>query len=153
MRVHFIGYYELDENLEERRHTYNGLTHPDDCARMDMEMGKQSPELLFECCEEVTVLSVGPVREDTIYERARDLLGKQVNVLLGFGTRLLFDDDDGSGFPNEEFDCNRPVIARGKLLGFGADGTFELLQDDGMVHWCWPMLEIEEFPEGQSDRG
>jgi hypothetical protein len=49
------------------------------------------------------------------------LLGKQVRVKL---------------------DTN--VVAEGKLLGFGDEGTFELLGDDGFVHYCWPMLDIEE---------
>ena len=148
MRVHFIGYYELDENLEARKHAYEGVTHPQDCARIDFEQGREMPYVLFEACDDSDVLSVEPVLENTIYERARELLGKVVNVRLGYETRPL--PDDGTGFPNEEFDQSRPVIARGRLLGFGADGAFELLEDDGMVHWCWPMLEINEFPEGQT---
>jgi hypothetical protein len=35
------------------------------------------------------------------------------------------------------------VIVTGKLLGFGDGGTFEIEEDDGFVHHCWPMLEVE----------
>ena len=35
------------------------------------------------------------------------------------------------------------VIAEGKLLGFGQGGNFEIEEDDGFVHYCWPMLDIE----------
>lgn len=36
------------------------------------------------------------------------------------------------------------VLVIGQLLGFGQGGDFEILEDDGFVHYCWPMLEIEE---------
>lgn len=55
---------------------------------------------------------------------ARALLGKQVRVTL-------------SRPPN------RITIAEGQLLGFSDGGDFEILQDDGFVHYCWPMLDIE----------
>lgn len=35
------------------------------------------------------------------------------------------------------------TIAAGKLLGFGQGGDFEILEEDGSVHYCWPMLDIE----------
>jgi hypothetical protein len=35
------------------------------------------------------------------------------------------------------------VIVTGQLLGFGDGGDFEILCEDGMVHYCWPMLSIE----------
>jgi hypothetical protein len=34
------------------------------------------------------------------------------------------------------------VVAKGQLLGFGDGGDVEILQDDGLVHHCWPMLEM-----------
>jgi len=37
------------------------------------------------------------------------------------------------------------VIARGRLLRFGDDGEFVLQDDEGFVHYAWPMLNIEEF--------
>jgi biotin-(acetyl-CoA carboxylase) ligase len=55
------------------------------------------------------------------WERARALLGKQVRVKLGDNT-----------------------IAYGRLLGFGEDGEFEIEEPDGVVHYCWPLLDIEE---------
>lgn len=58
------------------------------------------------------------------------LLGKHVNVTL-----------------NKE----EGIVARGVLLGFGTDGTIELYDtSDGSIHYCWPLLEIAEYPEGQS---
>lgn len=56
----------------------------------------------------------------------RQYLGKQVEVLLAI-------DGDGS-----------KVVARGQLLGFGEGGDFEILEDDGFVHYCWPALEMRE---------
>lgn len=37
-----------------------------------------------------------------------------------------------------------PVITRGKLLGFSDGGEFEILEEDGFVHYCWPMLHVQE---------
>jgi hypothetical protein len=41
------------------------------------------------------------------------------------------------------------VIVTGVLLGFGDDGTFEIGQD-GFVHYCWPLLDIEEVADGST---
>lgn len=60
---------------------------------------------------------------------ARSLLGQQVRVVLGYGR---CNDEHGI-----------PVITQGKLLGFGQGGDFEILEDDGFVHYCWPALKIE----------
>ena len=54
----------------------------------------------------------------------RQLLGKEVRVKLADN-----------------------VIATGKLVGFGDGGDFEILDEMGFVHYCWPMLDIEEFPD------
>jgi hypothetical protein len=62
----------------------------------------------------------------------RALLGKRVRVTLN----------------HEE-----KVITEGQLLGFGEGGDFEILEDDGFVHYCWPMLSIEEVPEPVIDMG
>jgi len=53
----------------------------------------------------------------------RTLLGRQVEVHLG--------DEDGER-----------IVIRGQLLGFGQGGDFEILCDDGMIHYCWPMLNV-----------
>lgn len=58
---------------------------------------------------------------------ARSLLGQQVRVVLGYET------------PGGEV----PVITEGQLLGFGQGGDVEILEDDGFVHYCWPMLKVE----------
>ncbi len=63
---------------------------------------------------------------------ARSLLGRQV--------RVEFPDDDGVLLLNEN-DVN--AVAEGQLLGFGDGGDVEILQDDGFIHYCWPMLKIE----------
>lgn len=39
------------------------------------------------------------------------------------------------------------VIVTGQLLGFGEGGDFEILEDDGFVHYCWPMLDVAEVRE------
>jgi hypothetical protein len=59
--------------------------------------------------------------------KARALLGKQVVVTLGPAT-----------------------IVEGRLLGFAEDGDFEVLGDDGVVHYCWPMLDIEDRLEAEA---
>jgi hypothetical protein len=44
-------------------------------------------------------------------------------------------EDGGSAFGSD--------IVTGVLLGFGEGGDFEILdEDDGTVHYCWPMLDI-----------
>lgn len=62
---------------------------------------------------------------------ARSLLGQQVRVVVSY--------EDSEG----DVDRGIPVITEGKLLGFGQGGDFEILEDDGFVHYCWPMLKIE----------
>lgn len=59
---------------------------------------------------------------DRVHENAR-LLGRQVEVTLN---------NDG------------PVVARGLFLGFGEDGEFEIQDAMGVVHYCWPMLNVRE---------
>lgn len=64
-------------------------------------------------------------RLDTIGVRARSLLGKQVRVTLSLEKAAV------------------ATITEGKLIGFGDGGDFEVLEDDGFVHYCWPMLNID----------
>lgn len=58
---------------------------------------------------------------DDLFARAKSLLGKRVKVQL----------------------WNKHVVVEGQFLGFGDGGDFEILEDDGLVHYCWPMLDIE----------
>ena len=58
----------------------------------------------------------------TTKDEAQQFLGKRVRITL---------DDDGA------------VIVTGQLLGLGEGGNFEILEDDGLVHYCWPLLKIE----------
>jgi hypothetical protein len=53
-------------------------------------------------------------------DSVRRYLGQQVEVYLG----------------------DEKLIIRGQLLGFGQGGDFEILCDDGMIHYCWPMLDV-----------
>jgi hypothetical protein len=55
--------------------------------------------------------------------QVRPLLGKRVRVRL---------DDNGA------------EIITGLLLGFGSCGDFEIRDDNGFPHYCWPMLSVEE---------
>lgn len=48
------------------------------------------------------------------------------------------------------------VVVTGILLGFGTSGEFEVIEADGDVHYCWPLLSIEEdrnepFPPGRRE--
>jgi hypothetical protein len=56
------------------------------------------------------------------------LLGQQVVVLLAR--------------KGDRQDITRNIVSEGQLLGFGDGGDVEVLEDDGFVHHCWPMLEI-----------
>jgi hypothetical protein len=55
----------------------------------------------------------------------RSLLGKKVCVTLN---------TDGIA----------KLVVEGQFLGFGQGGDFEILAEDGYVHYCWPLLNIEE---------
>lgn len=61
-------------------------------------------------------------------EEIRAMLGKRVTVTL----------TDASS--------DEKVITTGELLAFGQGGDFEILEDGGFIHYCWPMLEISEIP-------
>ena len=57
------------------------------------------------------------------------LLGKRVKVTLDHG-----------GYPDP---ATPAVITEGTFLGFSEGGELEVLEDDGFVHYCWPMLHVE----------
>jgi hypothetical protein len=61
-------------------------------------------------------------------QHQRSLLGKRVTVSLS---------ETGS------------VIVTGTLLGFGNGGDAEILEDDGLVHYCWPALRMEEADDSR----
>jgi hypothetical protein len=61
---------------------------------------------------------------------AHPLLGRRVEVTLHRGDAQQPD----------------PVVARGTLLRYSAMGECVLQEDDGDVHWCWPMLDIRPAP-------
>lgn len=65
----------------------------------------------------------------TEHNKRAAMLGHRVRVMLVQG-------DEGS---------DPRTITEGVLLGFGDGGDFEVLESDGMVHYCWPMLEIEQL--------
>lgn len=60
-------------------------------------------------------------------DKVKHYIGKRVRILL---------------------DEEKPVIT-GKLLGWGTGGTLEILEDDGDLHYCWPLLKIEEATDGR----
>ncbi len=99
-------------------------------ARKAHEAAQHTISLLQEMYGSHTVLipKSGP---DAPGDYARSLLGQQVRVVLGY--------EDSVG----DVDRGIPVITQGKLLGFGQGGDFEIMEDDGFVHYCWPMLKIE----------
>lgn len=57
----------------------------------------------------------------TSFTIARSLLGKPVRVKL-----------------------DERVITYGVLLSFAEDGEVVIEDETGVIHWCWPMLDIEE---------
>ena len=61
-------------------------------------------------------------------ETVKALLGERVRVTINDGKSEV-------GGP--------AVITTGQLIGFGQGGDFEILEDDGFIHYCWPMLDIE----------
>lgn len=62
-----------------------------------------------------------------IIEAARGLLGEQVQVGMG-----------------------GDVIAEGQLLEVGEDGGYVIADDNGVKHYCWPMLSIESVESAKS---
>lgn len=63
------------------------------------------------------------------HDKVVAMLGKQVRVTLNRG-----------GYPDPDAPSK---ISTGQLLGFGQGGDVEIMEDDGFVHYCWPMLDIE----------
>jgi hypothetical protein len=47
-----------------------------------------------------------------------------------------------------EVKLDAEVLVRGIFLGFGEGGDAEILEDDGFVHYCWPMLAVVEITAG-----
>lgn len=74
--------------------------------------------------QELMILLEHLMRTNEGIRPAHKLLGKQVTVILNH--------DDPK------------AVSRGQLLGFGEGGNIEILEDDGFIHYCWPMLEIRE---------
>lgn len=72
---------------------------------------------------------------DITYDDVRVLLGQRVKVTLSYPEM------------DEQRENLAPVISVGTLIGFGQGGDFEILEDDGFVHYCWPLLDIK--PEGK----
>lgn len=64
--------------------------------------------------------------DDMTYDDVRALLGQRVKAFL------TYENEQGTA-----------EIAVGTLIGFGQGGDFEILEDDGFVHYCWPLLDIE----------
>lgn len=58
------------------------------------------------------------------WNEARGLLGQQVRIMLDF-------EDENA-------------VAEGRLLSICEDGSFVVLDDMGMKHYCWPLLKVVE---------
>ena len=69
----------------------------------------------------------------TNHDETVALLGKRVRVTLSHG-----------GWPDPDSPAH---ISEGKFLSFGQGGDVVIMEDDMFVHYCWPMLDIEEVPE------
>src|SRR5438445_187077 len=97
----------------------------------------------------------------------RTFLGKRVRVILDNGDNLGVCDNDSKLHPKwqEWQQCSdlcknwvskedkRPVIVTGQLLAFGDGGDFEILEDDGFVRYCWPLLDMEEVEDEPISEG
>lgn len=59
-------------------------------------------------------------------DRLIPLLGKEVVATLGIDSK------------------GKPEISRGKFLGFSDGGEFQILENDGFVKHCWPLLDVSE---------
>lgn len=64
---------------------------------------------------------------DEEWNVARGLLGEQV--------RIVIDYDDVN------------AVAEGKLLALCEDGSFVVLDDMGMKHYCWPLLKVARMKD------
>lgn len=111
----------------------------ENAVRQVYEAAQETVSLLQEMYGSHTVLI--PKSRTGPGDYARSLLGQQVRVVLDrTDDNPWIPDTDilpGSGPPHED------VIVEGVLLGFGDGGNFEILEDDGLVYHCWPMLTIE----------
>lgn len=83
----------------------------------------------FDQYRELMILLEHLMRTNEGTRPEHQLLGKQVTVILNH-------DDEHA-------------VSRGQLLGFGEGGDIEILEDDGMIHYCWPALEVRERDEEQ----
>ena len=45
------------------------------------------------------------------------------------------------------------VLTRGRLKSVSEAGEAGLLDDDGFMRWCWPMLDIREAEDGPPREG
>ncbi len=64
-----------------------------------------------------------------VQNKEAKFLGKRVKITL-----------DKGGYPDP---TSPAVIIEGQFLGFGDDGEFEVLMEDGFVHYGWPLLDVE----------
>jgi hypothetical protein len=58
------------------------------------------------------------------WDTARGLLGEQVRIMLNLE--------------------DEHAVAEGQLLALCDDGSFVVLDDMGMKHYCWPLLKVVE---------
>lgn len=62
---------------------------------------------------------------------------EEIRSFLGQRVRISYSQDNG------QF----REVSVGTFIGFSEGGDFEILEDDGFVHFCWPLLHIEKVDE------
>jgi hypothetical protein len=88
-------------------------------------------------------IPVEPTTMQKEHARHCNLLGKRVKVWLDRKAHYPAI-PDLTDIPGKGAIDTEDVIVVGVLVGFGDDGTFEIMEDDGFIIYGWPMLEIEE---------
>jgi hypothetical protein len=66
---------------------------------------------------------------------------EKVRRYLGQRVRVFYGRDEGGD----------SLVLIGKLLEFSDGGDFTVLDDNGFVHYCWPMLEVSPIGSSGTD--
>lgn len=136
MKMKMVVVYTYDTGDHETTQLAYQTTNPEEIVAIDTEnvaiVG--GPEAFAALCDlEPDSVKIEVALES--HDKVAALLGKRVRATLNNG-----------GYPDPDA---KAVVAEGQLLGFGADGSFEIQEDDGFVHYCWPLLGVEEVPVEQ----
>ena len=71
------------------------------------------------------------------FSKYNEFLGKKVKIVLAYDLKPTG--------PNGllDYDRTKPTVVHGTLLSYGQGGDFVIQEDDGMLQFCWPLLEVE----------